>query len=662
MNQKKNHNYIQLVSWEKEPLACFGYELNNINKDIDRQSEVNARRAFDWHKRLFDAISNNPINCFVVCKFRRNIISYDAASEPIRIAMVFYVKSKNQDKLTEETKMLANELSVLFTSASNDPVSPYSFVPISSSEQMNALTAIADESQVFDYMRKPVHFNRPNEGIGYKSKKSNPAMIQFIPQFFIPDYFSFGNVAQSLTHMQMPIDLSVYLAPISLKSKELADFKKIEKKHQLANEHFTKHEKETYYKHLEILFDDNTSHFLFHVQLTIPAGELIGHSVHNNIAASFFGNILNIEIASGNYGKTLGWFLRKDKQSLISFLHPQEIVQQCFRLPVTSGDDINWFSNQTNIHNYCPPTLPTEGILMGVKKYLSQQREVRISEHDLSRHAYIMGQTGVGKTTLLKTMILDHINKGHGVGVVDPHGDLISSIYQKIPGERIKDVIFFDPTKNHDLGINILEYSENHPEQRTFIFNELIKILDELYDLRQTGGPMFEQYFKNALFLIMEISGNLHDFHRFFFDSDFRERILAGSSLSESVLFIKTALERKGEVSFDNISSYITSKVNRFVQDDFIAPLINVKKSTIDFRNMIDTSKILLVRLPKGRLGSDGVKFIGTLLFNRIIMAALTREDVISIKEHLTIYILMSFKILPAGILRPHFLNHANTA
>jgi len=230
-------------------------------------------------------------------------------------------------------------------------------------------------------------------------------------------------------------------------------------------------------------------------------------------------------------------------------------------------------------------------------------------------------------------MILDHINKGHGVGVVDSHGDLISSIYDKIPFERIRDVIYFDPVKNQEIKINILEYSQQHPEQRTFIFNELIKILDELYDLQQTGGPMFEQYFKNVLFLIMEARGNLYDFHRFFFDSDFRDAILDGSKLNDSVLFLRNALERKGEVSFDNISSYITSKVNRFVQDDFIAPLIRVKKSSINFRDIIDTGKILLVKLPKGRLGSDGVKFLGTLFFNRIIMAALTRENTTSDKR-----------------------------
>jgi len=128
-----------------------------------------------------------------------------------------------------------------------------------------------------------------------------------------------------------------------------------------------------------------------------------------------------------------------------------------------------------------------------------------MANEDRRRHLYVIGQTGTGKSAFLSNLIEQDIIQGNGLGVLDPHGDLIDDILGKIPNERLDDVIVFDPSNlEYCVGLNMLEYDTHFPEQKTFIINELMKIFDKLYDLKATGGPMFEQYCRNALQLLMD--------------------------------------------------------------------------------------------------------------------------------------------------------------
>ena len=117
------------------------------------------------------------------------------------------------------------------------------------------------------------------------------------------------------------------------------------------------------------------------------------------------------------------------------------------------------------------------------------------------RHFYIIGQTGTGKTVLLKNMAVQDILAGNGVCMIDPHGSDLEEILGSIPDERIKDVIYFDPGHTErPLGLNMLEYDPRYPEQKTFLVNELLAIFNKLFDMKIAGGPAFEQYFRNASF------------------------------------------------------------------------------------------------------------------------------------------------------------------
>ena len=280
-----------------------------------------------------------------------------------------------------------------------------------------------------------------------------------------------------------------------------------------------------------------------------------------------------------------------------------------------------------------PLDMPNEGALLGVNKYRNSETEVRITREDRLRHFYTIGQTGTGKSTLLKNMAVQDIQNGDGVCVIDPHGVDINDILGAVPKHRMKDVIYFDPgyTKR-PMALNMLEYDENYPEQKTFVVNEMFSIFQKLYgDVPESMGPMFEQYFRNATMLVIEdpSSGNtLLDVSRVLANEEFRKMKLSECKNPIITQFWRDVAEKAGgESALANIVPYITSKFDVFLANDIMRPIIAQSKSSFNFRKIMDERKILLVNLAKGRLGDINAHLIGLILVGKILMAALSRVD-----------------------------------
>jgi hypothetical protein len=258
-----------------------------------------------------------------------------------------------------------------------------------------------------------------------------------------------------------------------------------------------------------------------------------------------------------------------------------------------------------------------------------------MAPEDRLRHFYVIGQTGTGKTTLLKNMITQDILNGEGVCMIDPHGSDIQDILAVIPKSRYEDVIYFDPSYTaRPMALNMLEYDSRYPEQKTFVVNEMLSIFNKLFDMKVAGGPMFEQYFRNSVLLVMEdpSSGNtLLDVSRVLSNKAFRDMKLANCKNPIVVQFWKEVAEKAGgEASLANIVPYITSKFDVFLSNDIMRPIIAQESSTLNFREIMDNKKILLVNLSKGRLGDINANLIGLILVGKILMAALSRVDSIS--------------------------------
>jgi hypothetical protein len=312
-----------------------------------------------------------------------------------------------------------------------------------------------------------------------------------------------------------------------------------------------------------------------------------------------------------------------------SFLLNTEEITSFFHFPTSyiKNPIIHWLSARS-----APPpsNLPDEGIILGENIYQGMRSIVRITRNDRRRHIYVIGQTGTGKTTLLKNMIIQDIKNGDGVCFIDPHGDVAQEILGLIPKERIDDVIYFNPgDTKRPIGLNILEYSPQRPEEKTFIINTLIEIIDKLYNLQVTGGPMFEQYLRNALLLLMDDPSwgyTLLEVSKVFVDEYFRDELLRKCKNYPVIEFwTKQAPVVGGELSLENMITWVTSKLNPFITNDFVRPIIAQSKSTIDFNQIMNERKILIVNLSKGLIGETSAYLMGMLLITKILLGAFAR-------------------------------------
>ena len=278
-----------------------------------------------------------------------------------------------------------------------------------------------------------------------------------------------------------------------------------------------------------------------------------------------------------------------------------------------------------------PIEMGQAGIVLGVNSYRGKDTEIHLAREDRMRHFYVIGQTGTGKTNIMLNMITQDIRNGDGCCYIDPHGTDIQTILSRIPKERIDDVIYFDPAYTaRPMGLNMLEYDPKYPEQKTFVVNEMMGIFNKLFDMKVGGGAMFEQYFRNSAFLVMEdpeSGSTLLEITRVLGDKEFRDMKLAKCKNPIIKQFWISAEQTTGDQSLANFVPYISSKFDNFISNDIMRPVVLQQNSVFNFRKIMDEKKILLVNLSKGRLGDINANLIGLVLVGKIQMAALSRVD-----------------------------------
>lgn len=309
-----------------------------------------------------------------------------------------------------------------------------------------------------------------------------------------------------------------------------------------------------------------------------------------------------------------------------------EEIASIYHLPISSTETprVKWLKSKE-----APPpdNLPANGIFIGDSVFRGETKPVYITDDDRRRHIYVIGQTGTGKSTLLGNMIIEDIQSGKGVAIIDPHGDLVENALGFVPKERLDDVIYFNPGDlERPLGLNMLDFNFDRPEEKTFIVNEMQSIFNKLFS-QETMGPMFEQYMRNALLLMMEDMPNepatLVEVPRIFTDTEYRKRKLARIHNPVVVDFWeKEAVKAGGEASLANMTPYITSKFNNFISNDYMRPIIGQPKSAFNFRDVMDNKKILLINLSKGKIGDINAGLLGMVFTGKILMAALSRVDI----------------------------------
>lgn len=266
---------------------------------------------------------------------------------------------------------------------------------------------------------------------------------------------------------------------------------------------------------------------------------------------------------------------------------------------------------------------------VGKNTFRGTEKEVFLKPDDRLRHFYIIGQTGTGKSKLITGMISRDIKMGHGCAFIDPHGSDAESIIQQIPPDRVEDVVVFDPADvERPVGLNMLEVSND--QQKTLVTNEMLNIFDTLYDLKTTGGPIFEQYFRFGIMLLLEdpeSGSTLLEFPKIFADDGYRAYKLSKCKNQEVIDFWKKQAEAAGgEASLKNVVPYVVSKLAPFLTNAYVRPIIAQQNSTINFREIMDQKKILIAKLSKGRIGEFNASLLGMVLVGKFLISALERD------------------------------------
>ncbi len=284
----------------------------------------------------------------------------------------------------------------------------------------------------------------------------------------------------------------------------------------------------------------------------------------------------------------------------------------------------------------------TEGIVLGKNKFGVNETIVKFGSIDRMRHFYEIGQTGTGKTFLMKQMIIQDINNGEGCCYIDPHGSDIMDVLASVPENRHNDVIYFDPGyTDMPMGLNFMEFNKDDPKEKTFVVNELFQIFMQIFGKKspESMGPMFEQYFRNSAMLVLEGmehgTATIGDISRVLSDKEFRHSCLARSQNPVVNQFWEEIAEKAGgEASLENIVPYITAKTDLFMGNEIMRPIIAQSKSAFSISDIMNNKKILLVNLSKGRIGDINAELLGLIFVSKILQSALARVDLPEEERH----------------------------
>lgn len=296
-----------------------------------------------------------------------------------------------------------------------------------------------------------------------------------------------------------------------------------------------------------------------------------------------------------------------------------------FPLPTTETPNIKWLGARRAA---APVNMPREGIKLGINYYRGEEVPVRIKDDDRRRHVYIVGKSGTGKSVLLQNMIVQDIRAGHGVGVIDPHGDLVAGVLEQVPAERADDIIIFNPSDvERPVGLNMLEFSS--PEQIDFAVQEMIAIFYKLFPPEMIG-PMFEHNMRNVMLTLMadeEYPGTIADIPRMFTDKEFQRYKV--SKLSDPVVraFWEKEMAQTTDFHKSEMLGYLISKVGRFVENEMMRNIIGQPKSGFNFREVMDKQKVVLVNLSKGTTGEVNSSLLGLIIVSKMQMAAMSRAS-----------------------------------
>jgi predicted DNA-binding transcriptional regulator AlpA/DNA helicase HerA-like ATPase len=260
-------------------------------------------------------------------------------------------------------------------------------------------------------------------------------------------------------------------------------------------------------------------------------------------------------------------------------------------------------------------------LVLGENYHAGKSAMVSISTEHRARHMHLIGASGSGKSTLLLNMIVQDIQNGEGLAVLDPHGDLIDQVISHIPESRIKDVVVLDPSdEEYPVGFNIL--SAHSDLERTLLSSDLVSVFRRL---STSFGDQMATVLGNAILAFLESSegGTLADLRRFLVESSFRQRFLATVQDPEIVYY----WQKEFPLLSGRPQGPILTRLDTFLRPKVIRYMVSQKENRLDFAAIMNGRKILLAKLSQGLIGEENSYLLGTLVVSKLNQIATSRQS-----------------------------------
>lgn len=307
-----------------------------------------------------------------------------------------------------------------------------------------------------------------------------------------------------------------------------------------------------------------------------------------------------------------------------------EELASVFHLPNTSVETptISWTASSKGEP---PENLPVEGegknlTVFAETNFRGQATNFGIQEDDRRRHVYAIGKTGMGKTNMLENMVLSDMKAGRGLAVVDPHGDFIETILDHIPGDRVDDVIVFNPAdRAHPIAFNILEKVDR--DAKPLVASGVVGVFEKIYG--HSWGPRLEHILRNTILALLDYpDSTLLDVPKLLANQKFREDVV--KYIEDPVVKNYWTDEFANYTERQRVEAIapIQNKVGQFLSSTTIRNVVGQKHTAINMREVMDDGKILLLKLSKGELGEDSAALLGAMLITKIQLAAMSRADI----------------------------------
>ena len=322
-----------------------------------------------------------------------------------------------------------------------------------------------------------------------------------------------------------------------------------------------------------------------------------------------------------------------------------EEVASVFHLPHTNVETPNivWASTKTAEP---PAKLPVltgdpaqdENIsAFGMTNFRGINHQFGMLRYDRSRHVYIIGQTGAGKSGLLELFALSDIFHGQGYAIIDPHGDFAINNMRFIPGSRLKDIVYFNPADTQfPLGFNPLEVT--NPEQKNNISSEVIGVLKRMFG--ESWGPRLEYILRYTILALLDRpETTMLDITRMLTDKKFRKETLSYCQDTVVLQFWNVEFASWTDKFQAEAIAPVLNKVGAFTANPIIRNIIGQPKSTFNIRQIMDEGKILIVNLSKGLIGEDNAGILGSFIVTKIQLAAMSRSDIPDVKDRRPFYL-----------------------